>query len=57
MKTAAEIIKFLENEMAYCLEMHKESQGKDATDALQYIIQAATIEALLEEIKAPPVIY
>ena len=57
MKNAAEIIKFLENEHLYCMEMYKESQGKDATDALQYIIQAATIEALLNEIKAPSVIY
>ena len=55
MKTAAEIIKHLENEMAYCLEMHKESDDK--MDALQYLIQAATIEALLAEIKAPPVLY
>ena len=51
MKTTKEIIKYLENEMAYCLEMHEESKGKDATDALQYIIQAVTIEALLDEIK------
>jgi len=50
MKTAEEIVEYLEKEMAYCLEMHKESKGKDATDALQYIIQAVTIEALLEEI-------
>lgn len=51
MKTAKEIIEYLENEMVYCMEMHQESKGKDATDALQYIIQAVTIEALLEEIK------
>lgn len=57
MKTTAEIIRFLEKEHLYCMEMHKESKGKDAMDALQYLIQAATIEALLAEIKAPPVIY
>lgn len=51
MKTAKEIIKHLENEQAYCLEMHTESKGKDEMDALQYLIQAATIETLLEEIK------
>ena len=51
MKTVEEIIKHLENEMAYCFEMHKESKGKDATDALQYLIQAYTIESLLSEIK------
>lgn len=51
MKTAKEIIKHLENEMVYCLEMYEESKGVDAMDSLQYIIQASTIEALLEEIK------
>lgn len=51
MKTAKEIIEYLEKEMVYCLEMHKESKGKDAMDALQYLIQAATIEGLLDEIK------
>lgn len=51
MKTAKEIIEHLENEMVYCMEMHEEAKGKDATDALQYIIQAVTIEALLAEIK------
>ena len=55
MKTTAEIIKFLENEHLYCMEMHKESEDK--MDALQYLIQAVTIEALLNEIKAPPTIY
>jgi len=50
MKTAEEIVKYLEKEMAYCLEMHKESKESDAMDALQYIIQAVTIESLLEEI-------
>ena len=57
MKTAAEIIKHLENEYLYCMEMHKESIGQDAMDSLQYLIQAVTIQALLDEIKAPPVIY
>jgi len=51
MKTAEEIVEYLEKEMAYCLEMHKESKGTDATDALQYLIQAVTIEALLAEVK------
>lgn len=55
MKTAKEIIQFLEKEHLYCMEMHLESEDK--MDALQYLIQAATIEALLNEIKAPPVIY
>lgn len=51
MKTVTEIIKHLENEYLYCMEMHKESKGEDAADALQYLIQACTIEALLAEIK------
>lgn len=57
MKTTAEIIRFLENEHLYCMEMYEESKGHDAMDALQYLIQASTIEALLNEIKSPPVIY
>ena len=55
MKTTAEIIEHLEKEHLYCMEMHKESE--DAMDALQYLIQAVTIEALLNEIKAPSAIY
>ena len=51
MKTVEEVVEYLENEMAYCLEMHNERKGKDAMDALQYLIQACTIERLLEEIK------
>jgi len=51
MKTAEEIIEYLENEQAYCHEMHKEMQGKDSMKALEYIIRAVTIEGLLAEIK------
>lgn len=51
MKTSVEIIKHLENEYLYCMEMHNESNGVDAMDALQYLIQASTIEALLADIK------
>lgn len=57
MKNVAEVIRFLEKEHLYCMEMHKESKGQDAMDALQYLIQAVTIEALLAEIKSPPAIY
>ena len=57
MKTTTEIIRFLEKEHLYCMEMHKESIGQDAMDSLQYLIQAVTIQALLDEIKSPPVIY
>ena len=51
MKTTEEIIEYLEKEHLHCMEMHNEAKGHDAMDALQYIIQAATIEALLAEIK------
>lgn len=51
MKTVEEIIIYLENEVAYCLEMHEEYRGKNAENALHYIIRAATIEGLLAEIK------
>lgn len=51
MKTVEEIIVYLENEVAYCLEMHESYRGKDPANALQYIIRAATIEGLLAEIK------
>lgn len=40
MKTATEIIEYLEQEHKHCMEMHEQSKGEDAMDALQYIIQA-----------------
>ena len=57
MKTVAEVIRYLEKKYSYCMKMYEESKGQDAMDALQYLIQASTIEALLDEIKAPPAIY
>ena len=51
MKTTAEIIRFLENEHLYCMEMHKESKGKDAANSFQYLLRAVTIEGLLAEIR------
>ena len=51
MKTVNEIITCLENEMAYCYEMHDCYKGKDAANALQYLIRAITVENLLIEIK------
>jgi hypothetical protein len=51
MKTVEEIIEYLEAEKAYCFEMHESYRGKDATNALQYIIRAVTIEGLLADIK------
>ena len=57
MKNVAEVIRHLDKEYQYCMKMYKESQDVDAMDALQYLIQAVTIQALLDEIKAPQTIY
>lgn len=51
MKTVKEIIAHLENERAYCRSMYEAYREKDAEDALQYIIQAVTIESLLADIE------
>lgn len=51
MKTVNEIITYMENEIAYCFEMHEYYRGKDAANSLQYLIRAITIEGLLAEIK------
>lgn len=51
MKTADEIIAFLESELAEASEMHKQAKGKNAQEALFYLIKANTITDLLEGIK------
>lgn len=51
MKTAEEIISYLEMELAEAYEMHDQARGKDAARALAFIIKATTIEHLLDEIK------
>lgn len=51
MKTAAEIIAYLEMELAEAYEMHDQAKGKDAAQAFAYLVKATTIEHLLEEIK------
>lgn len=51
MKTVEEVIVYLENEVAYCMEMHEEYKGKDAANSFQYLLRAVTIEGLLAEIK------
>ena len=50
MKTVKEIIEFLEAELAEAFELHDQTKGKDATQALAYIIKATTIQHLLDEI-------
>lgn len=51
MKTAEEIIALLEAELAEAYEMHDQAKGKDAQEALFYILKATIITHLLEEIK------
>lgn len=52
MKTAAEIIAFLEMELAEAYEMYDLTKGKDAAEAFAHLVQATTIQHLLDEIKA-----
>lgn len=51
MKTVEEIILYLESELAEAHEIHDEAKGKDAQQAISYLIKAITITQLLEEIK------
>lgn len=51
MKTAKEIILYLEAELSEAFEMHDQAKGKDAQEALLHLIRATTITHLLEEIK------
>jgi hypothetical protein len=51
MKTAEEIIKLLENELAEAYELHDAAKGKDASQAFANLLKATVIEKLLDEIK------
>lgn len=51
MNTVEEIIAYLEAEVAEAYELHEQAKGKDAQEALFYILKATTIENILEEIK------
>lgn len=51
MKTAEEIIAYLEMELAEAYEMHDQARGNDAARAFAFIVKATTIEHLLDEIK------
>lgn len=51
MKTAEDIIAYLELELAEAYEMHEQARGKDAARAFAFIVKATTIEHLLDEIK------
>lgn len=52
MKTAEEIIEYLEGELAEAYELHDQAKGKDAQQALAYMLKAVTITHILEAIKA-----
>lgn len=51
MKTAEEIIKYLEAELDEAIELHDEAKGKDPAQAHATLIKAYIISELLEEIK------
>ena len=51
MKTAEEITAYLESELAEAYEMHDNAKGKDAQEALFYMVKATIITHILEEIK------
>jgi hypothetical protein len=51
MKTAEEIIKYLELELADAYEMHDQCRGRDARQAFFYLTKATTILNLLEAIR------
>lgn len=51
MKSAEEIITYLELAMAEAFELHDQAKGKDAETAYFQLIVAMTIQHLLDEIK------
>lgn len=51
MKTAEEIIAYLEMELADSYDMHDLYKGKDARQALVYLIKATTILNILDAIR------
>lgn len=51
MKTAEEIVAYLEAELAEAYELYDQAKGKNAKEALFYNLKAMFITHLLEEIK------
>lgn len=49
--TAEQIIAYLEAELAEAYAIYDEAKGKDAQQALSYLIKAISIEQLLDGIK------
>lgn len=52
MKTAEQIIEYLEMELDEAIELHDEAKGKDTAQAHATLIKAYIISELLENIKA-----
>ena len=50
MRTAEEIIEYLEVELAEAYDQYDQAKGKDSAQALALIIKATTIQHLLDEI-------
>ena len=50
MKTAEEIVSYLEGELKEAHELHDEAKGKDAQQAFFYLLKATILTNLLEEI-------
>lgn len=52
MKTAEEIVAYLEAELAEATAMHEQAKGNNAQEALFYLVKVNTTTHLLEEIKS-----
>ena len=51
MKTAQEIITYLEAQLDEAINLHDEAKGKDANQAFANMVKAYVISELLDEIK------
>jgi hypothetical protein len=51
LKTSEEIVAYMEAELAEAYELHDQAKGKNAQEALIYLLKATTILHLLDEIK------
>lgn len=52
MKTAEEIILYIELELAEAYEMYDQTKGKDAAKAYVFLLKASTLKQLLDNITA-----
>ena len=50
MKTAAEIIAYLQAELAEAYELHDQHRGKDPQQAFFYMLKATVLTGIIEEI-------